>query len=302
VAFFFGSEGRERVLQRLWVSFYVEACLVKRKHLVMAAVVGMVVMTMNLAAHGASSLSVSLTSFTGDTTQAGTQAAIGTAGLNVFSTAAGPAVTFDAGGAHFGTAAAGDGGRNYLRTNDSDYVTVSFVAEITFETTSDDQAIFFGVGSGDTALFGTPDWSTQFSSASFWPESANNKFVRFRTANDVNAFADTLVTGGLDPGTHRFRMTYNPATNQLVGEIDKNYAGGPFAADAVSSNLPIDTSMLFASDGWPSEPSRIFFGGDDNAVFRDLTITVVPEPATAVLAVLGLFAASVGRCRRGPSR
>lgn len=259
----------------------------KYKHLVMPAV-GSIVMAMGLAAHAASNLSLSLTEM---------------AGLNVFSNAAESAVVFDAAGAHFGTATAGDGGRNYLRTNDSDYATIGFTAEITFETTNDDQAIFIGLGSGDTALFGTPDWSTQFSSASFWPESSNNKFVRFRTANDVNAFADTLVTGGLDPGTHRFRMTFNPATNELLGEIDKNYAGGPFVADVVSSNSPISTSTLFAANGWPSEPSRIFFGGDDNAVFRDLTITVVPEPSAGLLALMGALAVGWGRTgQRHPAR
>lgn len=268
------------------------------KHFVMAAVVGSVITVMGLAAHAASNLTVSLTGFSGDTAQAGTQAAIGAAGLNVFSTAAAPAVAFDAGGAHFGAGTAGDGGRNYLRTNDGNYATVGFVAEITFETTNDDQAIYLGMGSGDTALFGTPDWSTQLSSASFWPETANNKFVRFRTANDVNAFADTVVTGGLDPGTHRFRITFNPATNQLLGEIDANYAGGPFVADAVSLNSPISTSTLFAPDGWPNEPSRIFFGGDDNAVFRDLTISVIPEPAAAVLALVGVLAAGWGRSQQ----
>lgn len=245
------------------------------KLFVLPAVVGSVVTALGLPAHAASNLSLSLTD---------------SSGLNAFSNTAETAVVFDAAGAHFGTGAPGDGGRNYLRTNDSDYATVGFAAEITFETTTDDQAIFIGLGSGDTALFGTPDWSTQLSSASFWPETSNNKFVRFRTANDVNAFADTLVTGGLDPGTHRFRITFTPATNQLLGEIDKNYAGGAFVADAVTLNSPTSTATLFAPDGWPTEPSRIFFGGDDNAVFRNLTVTVVPEPATLAMLLLGLAA------------
>lgn len=258
---------------------------------------------------GGSSLSNSLTGFSGDSTQGAAQAALGTAGLNIFSTA-GPefgtndngtpddtsddfqeqvgddTITFDGMGTHFGTVWAGDGGRNYIRTNDSDYATVKFQAEITFETTSDDQAVFFGLGAGDRALFGTPDWSTQFSSASFWPETANDKFVRFRTANDVNAFGDSTVAG-FDPGVHRFRMKFDPVLNQLQGEIDINYAGGPFVADAAQTNFPIGVGSLFAADGWPSEPSRIFFGGDDGATFRDLSIVVVPEPATGILLLVG---------------
>jgi hypothetical protein len=267
---------------------------------------GSFVLSLALVADAASSLSNSLTGFTGNSTQPGTQAAVGGAGLNFFSTTgfndngtpadtsddSNDTVVFDAGGAHFGTLFAGDGGRNYMRTNDSDYATVPFTAEITFDAT-DDRAVFFGIGAGDRALFGTPDWSTLFSSASFWPETANDKFVRFRTFNDMNAFADTSVPG-FDAGTHRFRMTYNQAINQLLGEIDVNYAGGPFVADATLLNFPISTASLFGPDGWPSEPSRIFFGGDDGVVFRDLSIMIIPEPSAGAILLIGV---AVMTCR-----
>jgi hypothetical protein len=271
------------------------------KTLTVWAMAGAAALAMGSAADAASSLANSLTGFAGDSSQPATQAALAAAGLNVSSTDAEPSITFDLDGAHFGLATAGDAGRNYVRTSDSDYATLGFIAEITIETTSDDQAVFIGLGAGETALFGTPDWSTQFSSASFWLEFTNDKFTRFRTANDVNAFGDTLVTGGLDPGLHRFRMTFDPASNSLLGEIDKNYAGGPFFADAVTSNFPINTSSLFGADGWPGEPSRIFFGGDDGAIFRDLSITVIPEPGTAVLMLGGFVALAGRRCRRAAS-
>jgi hypothetical protein len=270
-----------------------------------------------LSAVGASPFSNSLTGFTGDSTQASTQAAVTAAGLSFFSTTgeiiddmgtpdpgddvvvSNHTVVFDGDGAHFGSLINGDGGRNYMRTLESDYATAPFRAEITFEIANDDQNVFFGVGAGDTALFGTPDWSTVFSSASFWPETANDKFVRFRTQNDMNTFGDTNVPG-FDPGTHRFRMTFDPSNNQLLGEIDINYAGGPFVADPVLLNFPIVVSSLFAADGWPSEPSRIFFGGDDGVIFRDLRI-VIPEPSTGALVLLS-FAAMVGRRWRESTR
>lgn len=217
-----------------------------------------------------------------------------------FTVSANDPIVYDASGAHFGTGIPGDDGRSYQRTSIDYFAHVqSFVAEITFETTTDDQAVFIGLGAGDTALFGTPDWSTLFSSASFWPETANDKFVRFRTANDVNVFADSSVIGGLDPGIHRFRMTFNKSTAQLLGEIDVNYAGGPFVADAVGTNFPIVTTSLYGPDGWSDgEPSRIFFGGDDGATFRDLTISYVPEPTSAVILAWSFCAAVCGRCRR----
>jgi hypothetical protein len=249
----------------------------------------------------ADSYSNSLTGFTGDSTQAGTQGALGAAGLTVFNTS-GAAVTFDSAGAHFGTADPGDAGRNYIRTVVSDFALSSFVAEITFTTRSDDEAVFFGVGTGDTVLWGTPDWATQFSSASFWPETGNDKFVRFRTQDDVNAFSDTQVTGGLDPGVHRFRMTFDAGAQTLLGEIDKNYAGGAFVADAVTFNFPINVSTLFGPTGWPGEPSRIFFGGDDGATFRDLSIVVTPVPVPAAvwsgLGMLGVMGVVAWRKRK----
>jgi hypothetical protein len=247
------------------------------------------------------SLSNSLTGFSGDSSQGATQAALAAAGLNVDADDSAPAVTFDAGGAHFGAVTPGDGGRNYMRTNLRRYArSLGFVAEITFETTTDDQAVFIGLGAGQTALFGTPDWSTLFSSASFWPETANNKFVRFRTQNDINSFGDTGVAG-FDPGTHRFRMTFDSSTNQLLGAIDINYAGGPFVADAMTTNFPIVLTSLYAPDGWPLEPSRIFFGGDDGATFRDLSITVIPEPCSWLLILLGCAAIVGQRLRRNRS-
>jgi hypothetical protein len=246
--------------------------------------------------NAAHSLSNSLTGFTGDSTQAGTQAAVAAAGLNFFTTAGlNEAVTFDSSGAHFGSLSPGDAGRNYMRTNHDRYaLSLGFVAEITYEVATDDQNVFIGLGAGDTALFGTPDWSTQFSSASFWPETANDKFVRFRTFNDMNNFGDTGIVGGYDPGTHRFRMSFDASTDQLRGEIDVNYAGGPFVADAMTLNFPHVLTSLYGPDGWPGEPSRIFFGGDDGVIFRDLSITIVPEPGAVALMILG-FAAISGR-------
>ena len=283
----------------------------------LAGLAGGITLSATLVANAASSVNNSLGGFTGNSTQAGTQGDLAAAGFTIFSTTgeiisdngtpgdtsddfveSNHTVAFDSGGAHFGSLIGGDGGRNYMRTVDSDYATVPFVAEVTFTAATNDQAVFIGLGSGDTALFGTPDWSTQLSSASFWPEVNNAKFVRFRTANDVNSFSDTGVAT-LAPGTHRLRMTLNTSNNQLLAEIDTNYAGGPFVADPVVSNFPIVLTSLFGGDGWPAEPSRIFFGGDDGAVFSDLSIRVVPEPTALSLVAMGMLAiVAPGRRRK----
>src|SRR5262245_36480942 len=191
------------------------------------------VVVLSDVASAASSLSNSLTGFTGDSTQAGTQAAVGAAGFNFFSTAglapdftSDPTVTFDTNGAHFGTLFAGDGGRNYMRTNDSDYATVSFVAEITVTVGAggilvSNQQPFFGMGSGDTALFGVPDWSTQFASTFVQPEingSGDAFFTTFRTQNDANAWVNNPATG-YSAGTHRLRMTFNSVARTMTYAI-----------------------------------------------------------------------------------
>lgn len=217
--------------------------------------------------------------------------------FNLAGNAAETQVVYDVNGVSFGTAAVGDGGRNYLRTVDGDYATVSFVAEISFVMRNVQQAVFLGLGAGEIALFGVPDWSTQTSSASFWPEPSNQKIVRFRTANDLNSFADSPVPG-FAPGTHRLQMTFDTATDLLSIAVDLNYAGGDFLAD--TGSFSIDVSTLFAADGWPTEPSRIFFGGDDGIVFNNFSVavepTAVPEPGT--LSLLPFFAFALLRRRR----
>lgn len=275
-------------------------------------------------AQGASSFSNSLTGFSGDSNQAGTQTDFSAAGLSFYSTVgevtqtnnngtpddplddflevvSNDTVTFDGNGAHVGALIGGDGGRNNIRTVQSDYATTDFTAEVTFSVDPGvaTQQVWMGLGAGDRALFGLPDWSTQFSSASFWIEPT--KIVSFRTQNDVNAFVDTLLTAGpladLDgAGTHRLRMTFNAAAKQLRASMDIDYAGGIFTSD-VTTTFPIVTTSLFAPDGWPSEPSRIFFGGDDGVVFRDLVITAIPEPASVMSLLLTLPVAIAARRR-----
>jgi hypothetical protein len=320
------------------------------------------------AAIAASSFSNSLTGFSGNSTQAATQAAVGAAGFNFFSTSglatdftSDPTVVFDGNGANFGTLFTGDGGRNYVRTNQSDYATVSFVAEITFVTTNlDAQDTFIGLGSGDTALFGWPDWSTQFSSVILTPEiNVNPLLTTMYTTNDNPIFVNNPAPG-MDSGTHRLRLSFDATAKTAVFSIDLNYAGGPYTPDITAA--PVDVATLYSppklfdagsytvwrdtlgsttdlranwdntgasmgvidqadydywklhfgevqSAGWPTDPSRIYFGGDDGVIFKDFSVTVsagagsglaggaAPEPSSILLFAMGLVGAT-GFCRR----
>lgn len=250
-------------------------------------------------ASAAGSFSNSLTGFTGDSTQPGTQGAVAAAGFSFFSTegldeinfAYDHTIGFSSSGATFGLLYGGDGGRNYMRTIDSDYATVSFVAEITVERTGNSQQVFIGMGAGDTALFGVPDWSTMFSSTFVTPEDGS--LTTWRSSNDANAWV-----GDSSPiaaaGIQRVRMDFDSVARTMTYSIDVDYAGGDFAADYTAA--PVDLNHIdcptgcgdpempisadfFGPDGWPNEPSRLFFGGDDGVIFRDFSVTATAAPA-----------------------
>jgi hypothetical protein len=232
------------------------------------------------SASGATSFSNSLTGFTGDSSQPATQAALAAAGFNLFANDGDQTVTFDSAGASFGLFASGDAGRNYMRTNESDYANADFVAEVTMVTPDqENQDGFFGVGAGDVALFGWPDWSTQFSSVILTPEvnSGEGLFTTMFTDNDTPIFANNAVPA-MASGTHRLRLTFDRGIISTTANyaIDLNYVSGPFAADFTAPSL--DVSGLFGTDGWPVEPARIFLGGDDGTVFKDFQVTVTGPP------------------------
>ena len=256
-----------------------------------------VFLTLALAATAlaASSLSNSLTGFTGGSFQAPTQAAVGTAGFEFSSTAglaedfsSDPTVTFGPSGANFGSLYAGDNGRNYMRTIDN-YAFDNFVAEVTVtvDTLATD-VVFFGLGSGDISNWGTPDFAgvpTLF----ITPEDGflNSNGVQGIDGNWENpdppcapnnwckAAAPGLVAANV--GTHRLRMTLDADAKEWIGAIDIDYAGGPFVADATTATYTLANwydDGGFVTLGWPTNPSKIYFGGDDGATFKDFSVVI----------------------------
>jgi hypothetical protein len=256
-------------------------------------------------ARAATSFSNALTGFTGNSTVPATQTAVGAAGFGFANTAGvdpeftmDPTVAFDANGATFGSLYGGDGGRNYMRTNESDYATVSFTAGITVTYGAlpyTVQQAFFGMGTGEIALFGTPDWSTLVASTWVQPEDSatgdNPRFTTFRSNNDANQFVNHPAPG-LGDGTHRIQMTFDSAARTMVYAIDYNYTG-TFTADATAPTVDLNhvdcptgcgnpempiSADFFGPDGWPTEASSIYFGGDDSVVFKDFSVVVSAAP------------------------
>jgi hypothetical protein len=235
--------------------------------------------------HAATNITNSLTGFTGNSTQVATQTALAGAGLNLTSNLGfqedppgeftDPTITFDSSGATFGNFFGNVGGRNFIRTAATDYANHSFVAEVnwvTFDMFS--QSAYFGLGSAEYGFFQIADWGTDFSAVQLFMEVDPFTPQVFTLVNNTGAtnFGDALPAPGLDSGTNRLRLTYNWFQKTATFAIDLAYAGGPFVADFTAP--PVSTINLHGGDGWPSEPARVYFGGDDGAVFKDFAVTL----------------------------
>jgi hypothetical protein len=236
-------------------------------------------------ASGAVNVNNSLTGFTGDSTQPATQAAVAAAGLNFYEFGDGVTkVGFDSAGAHFGTGQPDSDGRNFMRTSDADYANVNFVAEITMVAPDIDiQDAYVGLGAGDANpdFFRTPDRLTNNSSIMYWGEEFIDQTGDFVSSLEVlrndNAATFSVFTPSpdLSNGTHRLRLTYDRFRKVANFAWDLNYTGGSFVADHTLSQ---DTSGLYGADGWPTEPARVYFGGDEDMVFKDFSVSVLTSP------------------------
>jgi hypothetical protein len=237
-------------------------------------------------AWGAADVTNSLTGFTGDSTQPATQAAVAAAGLNFFEF--GDDVTkisFDSNGAAFGVGQPDSDGRNYIRTIDTDYANVNFVAEISIVTPdieSQDAYVGLGAGNANPDFFRTPDRLTDLNSIMYWGENELDITGDFPPSLEVlrakNQGSFSIFKGpaaGLGNGTHRLRLSYDRFRKVAEFAFDVNYENGPFAADHV---LSMDTSTLYGPDGWPTEPARIYLGGDQGTVFKDFSVDVLTSP------------------------
>src|SRR6185295_8015161 len=128
-------------------------------------------------------------------------------------------------------------------------------------------------------FFRTPDFASQNASIMYWGENeVATPTVEVVLNNDGlgNDDSETAATG-LGNGTHRVRMSYDWFAKKATFSFDLNYAGGPFTAD-VTSPAASTLSLYSSGTGFPQEPGRIFFGGDQGATFKDFQVTVTSAP------------------------
>jgi hypothetical protein len=248
-------------------------------------------------ASAAVSFSNPLTGFTGDSTQPATQTALAAAGFTIHSTLGftsdppdtdtynyndiDPTVVFDSQGATFGSLFSGFAGRNHMRTVHANYADYSFVAEITFVTADIDfQDAYFGMGAGQASYFRTPDWISRNASVMYWGENdlLDPRLVTYFTNNLPTGFGDPggIATPAptLASGTNRVRLTYDWFAKTATFSLDIGY-DGTFEADVTGQSVNVlklyDTPTTI---GWPTEPSRIFFGGNDGTTFKDFSVNL----------------------------
>jgi hypothetical protein len=246
------------------------------------------ILALSVSAHGATSFSDSL--------RGGSLPG----GFNLADGSAGRAPTYDGSGVTF--AFDGDGGGNYLRTNETDYDTIGFTAYLTVTTRlgtsfDNDTQLFFGISTGAVGQYGVPD-------------RLSNSGV-YITVNDENALgfavkqapSDSTITGiawsGADTTqqtTTAVRLIYDAVGDTVQYDLDFNYAGdatyAAFSTDQSSGTVAIPAAVL---TGWAGgDNASIFFGGDsDNTrtlTVSDFSVSVIPEPGTLCLIGAGALA------------
>lgn len=189
-----------------------------------------------------------------------------------------------------GTAQNSSGTRRYITTSQADFNLVDFVFEITFTVNSPTPAqtafIGFGSGEGDPNFFTEPHTSIYLRQ---FPDDFENGQLRLTISSapqsPPNQPPETVISGATGPGngTHRARI-------QKVGDIvtlgvDEDYGGGPFIAD-YSAVRSMTTDLAFLN----GTNSRLFFGVQSgNTTFDNLTVAVVPEPASTALCGCGVL-------------
>jgi len=212
--------------------------------------------------------------------------------LVVTAAATGSSMDFTGGNAIFNGA---NNSRSFIGTADTDFASVSFTASVDVTVQAGSQTTgFIGLGPG---LIGTAG-NTAFGEPSDGPvvygvltgDNRNNSDGSFNTSirnAETTGGNSGLPNGGtvVSVGSHTIVLDYDAAAETLT-----------FSANILGATTLTELEVVDTSDvGFTDANSRIFFGGDEGVVFDNFSVTVVPEPTSALL--LGV-AGMLGLVRR----
>jgi hypothetical protein len=175
----------------------------------------------------------------------------------------------------FGHAPFGWAGRAYVRTVDSDYVTVNFTASILL-TISDhpfDQTFsgWFGIGTGtpNPGWYSTPNQGIDIE---MYPTGGYGGLARMRRVDpldDASVEENAFGSSSIGNGTHLLSIA--KSGNTLTLNVDKENNGSiDFSSGPIDLTDPANAFLNGTN-------SRIYFGGPSNYVWDDLNIAVAPS-------------------------
>ena len=203
-------------------------------------------------------------------------------------TTSGVAPTFADGEALF--SGSGDAGRAYIGTIATDFNTVDFSAQVDVTIAVGGGANAFiglgpgivgGDGGGGGNAFGEPTGGP----------------TNFLVINANNRAGGSVALGDFGPGANDDNAGNN-TSNPVVGEgshtifLDYDSATQILTFSAIVDGAPVITlgSIDGSDNSFDDTNSRIFFGGDDNTTFDNFSVTVIPEPSSAILlSVVGML-------------
>lgn len=213
------------------------------------------------------------------------------------------AVNFGAGGASFD--GAGDGGRRYLHTVDTSYFGSAFTATVSFllpTSATGASVLFMGLGVGDIGTFyNQPDQNLAGHSGAWvgWdPRDMGGGSGRIEGVTQINDTDTNILGAGETPftttaaygpgsGPNTAVMSWDPTTRTIKWTLDLG-SNGVGVDETVTTVL--DQALVDRWNGTTgTDPSSIFFGGNQGITVTDFSV-VVPEPGTAALLALGSLA------------
>ena len=157
----------------------------------------------------------------------------------------------------------GDGTRSYLKTVQGDLAKSSFQAEatVTLKGGGGSGCAFFGLGrgAGDSRHYGEPA-----AAPSLYLRLAPSDFSGGVVTVTANGREIGNATAAVGDGTHRLRLTWDAAGRRVLFEIDANWNGQAFKADASATATVAEID--FGTTG------HVFAGGANGVAFSGFAL------------------------------